>query len=351
MAIPPFNEYLGTEIVRRDDGEIEVRLELKPHHLNQRGVAHGGVVTSVLDSALGAAVIDSMPREWWCATTSLTTQFIGGAREGTVVANGRVVRRGSNIAFATGELRGGGGKLVATASGTWHLWSYKPGAPTPGSGPWVRVRGRTQTIPVGKIVCVGRNYTEHVAEMGYREGSPPVLFFKPPSALLHDGGTLRLPEGGGAVHHEVELVVAIGKHGHAIDEANALDHVLGYGVGLDMTLREVQAAAKKSGEPWCVAKGFDGSAPISEIVPATELDTASGLEIKLDVNGKTRQHGNTSQMSRSVAALIAHASRWMTLERGDLIYTGTPAGVGPVVAGDKLEASIERIGSVSISVV
>lgn len=350
MSMPPFNDYLGTEIVRRDDGEIEVRLELKPHHLNQRGVAHGGVVTTLLDSALGAAVIDSMPKEWWCATTSLTTHFIGGARDGTLVGHGRIVRRGRSVAFATGDLRDGGGKLIATASGTWHLWPFKPGVRPGGSGPWVRMRGSSETIPVGKILCVGRNYTEHVAEMGYEEGSPPVLFFKPTSALLHDGGTLRLPEGGGTVHHEVELVVMIGTAGRAIEESTALDHVHGYGVGLDMTLREVQTAAKKSGEPWCVAKGFDGSAPISDIVPAAELGDASDLEIKLDVNGETRQRGNTSQMSRSVAALIAHASRWMTLECGDLIYTGTPAGVGPVVSGDRLAASIERIGALSISV-
>jgi len=351
MSMPPFNDYLGTEIARRDDGEVEVRLELKPHHLNHRGVAHGGVVTTLLDSALGAAVIDSMPKEWWCATTSLTTQFVGGAREGTLIGHGRVVGRGRSVAFACGELHDGAGKLVATASGTWHLWPFKPGTRPGGSGPWVRMRGNSETIPVGKILCVGRNYAEHVVEMGYEEDSPPVLFLKPPSVLLHDGGTLCLPEGGGAVHHEIELVVMIGTAGRAIEATTALDHVHGYGVGLDMTLRDVQTAAKKSGEPWCVAKGFDGSAPISEIVPAAELGDASGLEIKLDVNGETRQHGNTSQMARSVAALIAHASRWMTLERGDLIYTGTPAGVGPVVSGDRLEASIERIGSLSISIV
>lgn len=350
MSLPPFNEYLGTEVIRRDDGDVEVRLDLKPHHLNGRGVAHGGVITAVLDSALGAAVICSMPEEWWCATTSLTTQFVGGAREGTLVGHGRVVRRGRSVAFASGEIHDGAGKLVATASGTWHLWPYKPGTRPAGGGPWVRMRERAETIPVGKILCVGRNYSEHVAEMGYDKDSPPVLFFKPPSALLHEGGTLHLPEGGGAVHHEVELVVVIGTPGRAIEEAHALDHVLGYGVGLDMTLREIQAAAKKSGEPWCVAKGFDGSAPISDIVPAAELGDASGLEIKLDVNGETRQRGNTSEMSHSVAALIAHASRWITLDRGDLIYTGTPAGVGPVVPGDRLEASIKRIGALSISV-
>jgi 5-carboxymethyl-2-hydroxymuconate isomerase len=350
MKIPPFNEYLGTEIVRRGDGDVEIRLELKPHHLNRRGVAHGGVITSLLDSALGAAVIASIPKQWWCATTSLTTQFIGGAREGTLIGHGRLVRRGRGIAFATGEIRSGAGKLLATASGTWRLWPFNPGSGPPGNGPWVRLRGSAETVPVGKILAVGRNYAAHNVEMGNAETAAPVLFLKPTSALLHDGGTLQLPRGGGQVHHEVELVVVIGKPGRAIAESDALDHVLGYGVGLDMTLRDVQSEAKRGGEPWSLSKGFDGSAPISEIVPAAELGDASGLEIRLDVNGETRQRGNTSGMSRPVAALIAHASRWMTLERGDLIYTGTPAGVGPVVSGDKLEASIERIGSVRIEV-
>jgi len=350
MSIPPFDTFLGTEFSLDDDGQVVARLNLKPHHLNLRGVPHGGVISSLLDSALGAAVVRSIPKQWWCATTSLSTQFIGGARGGTLIGRGRVVRRGRSLAFAAGEIRDEEGKLLASATGTWHLWAFKPGSRPAGSGPWVRLRERTETIPVGKILCVGRNYSEHVTEMGYREDAPPVLFFKPPSALLHDGGTLHLPEGGGAVHHEVELVIVIGTPGRSIEEAKALDHVLGYGVGIDMTLREVQTAAKKSGEPWCVAKGFDGSAPISEIAPAAEVQDASALSIKLDVNGETRQQGNTSQMTRSIPALIAHASRWITLERGDLIYTGTPAGVGPVVSGDRIDASIEGIGAVSISV-
>ncbi len=348
--IPPFDTFLGVEFSLDDDGQVVASLELQPHHLNLRGVPHGGVITSLLDSALGAAVVRSIPKEWWCATTSLTTQFLGGAREGTLIGRGRVVRRGRSVAFAAGEVRDAEGKLLASATGTWHLWPYKPGGPPSGGGPWVRLKGRSETIPVGKILCVGRNYSEHVAEMGYAEDSPPVLFFKPPSALLHDGGTLRLPEGGGAVHHEVELVVVIGKPGRAIDEANALDHVLGYGVGIDMTLREVQAAAKQSGEPWCVAKGFDGSAPISEIVPANEVGDPSKLAIRLEVNGETRQDGDTSQMTRSIASILAHASRWITLERGDLLYTGTPAGVGPVVSGDRIEASIEGIGTLRIDI-
>jgi fumarylpyruvate hydrolase len=350
MDLPPFDKFMGTEYFPLDDNGVEVRLKLEPQHLNKRGVPHGGVITFLLDSALGGAVVRSIPEDWWCATTSLTTQFIGGARGGTLVAQGRIVKRGSSVAFAEGEIRSDKGKLLATAKGTWHLWPYKPGERATGAGPWVRLAGSSGEIPVGKILCVGRNYSEHVAEMGYEQDAPPVIFFKPPTALLHEGGTLRLPEGGGAVHHEVELVVAIGKPGRAIAEADAPDHVLGYGVGLDMTLRELQAAAKKAGEPWCVAKGFDGSAPVSDIVPAARVGDVSALAIRLDVNGETRQRGNTSQMTRSIASVISHASRWITLERGDLIYTGTPAGVGPVVAGDRLEATIERIGTLRIEI-
>jgi uncharacterized protein (TIGR00369 family) len=350
MDLPPFDKFMGTEFSPLDDNGVEVRLKLAPHHLNKRGVPHGGVIMSVLDSALGGAVVRSIPTEWWCATTSLTTQFIGGARGGTLIAQGRVVKRGHSVAFAQGEIRSDRGKLLATAKGTWHLWPYKPGERMTDEGSWVRLAGTSVRVPVGKIVCVGRNYSEHVAEMGYEEGAPPVMFFKPPTALLHEGGRLRLPEGGGAVHHEVELVVAIGKSGRAIAETDALDHVLGYGVGLDMTLREIQSAAKKAGEPWSVAKGFDGSAPVSDIVPAAEAGDVSSLGIRLEVNGETRQQGSTAQMTRSIASVISHASRWITLERGDLIYTGTPAGVGPVVSGDRLEASIERIGTLRIEI-
>jgi acylpyruvate hydrolase len=159
-----------------------------------------------------------------------------------------------------------------------------------------------------------------------------------------------LPAGAGEVHHEVELVVAIDGSGKHIREERALDHVLGYAVGLDMTLRELQGRAKERGEPWSLAKGFDTSAPLSAIVVREQVGDGSGLKIALEVNGERRQEADTSQMLRSVAELVAHASRLMTLERGDLIYTGTPAGVGPVHAGDVLVASIENIGTLSVTV-
>jgi 2-keto-4-pentenoate hydratase/2-oxohepta-3-ene-1,7-dioic acid hydratase in catechol pathway len=203
---------------------------------------------------------------------------------------------------------------------------------------------------VGKILAVGRNYADHIVEMGNPPSSPPVVFLKPPSSLVPDGGEIVLPEGAGEVHHEVELVIVIGRSGRHIETDDALGHVMGYAVGLDMTLREVQAAAKKGGEPWSLAKGFDGAAPVSPVTPREQVGDGSGLEISLKVNDAVRQHGSTSQMLRSVADLVAFCSRWITLEPGDLIFTGTPAGVGPVRPGDVLEAELERVGTLRVTV-
>jgi uncharacterized protein (TIGR00369 family) len=350
MKIPPFNKYLGGELVRRGDGEAEVAIELAPHLLNRRGVAHGGVICSLLDSTLGAAVISSMPEEWWCATTSLSIKFIAGASEGRLSATGRVVRRGRRVAFARGEVHDARGKVLATAEGAWHLWPHHPGLERDEEGAFVTVRGSGERIAVGKIVAVGRNYAAHVAEMNAPPDGPPVLFMKPPSALVHDGGAVVLPAGQGEVHHEVELVAVIGAPGKAIPAESALDHVLGYAVGLDMTLRDVQSEAKRRGEPWFVAKGFDTSAPVSLVAPVDEVGDGSGLAIALDVNGERRQESTTSHMLRSVAELVSFASRTMTLERGDLLFTGTPEGVGPVQPGDVLEASLEKVGGLRVEV-
>jgi 2-keto-4-pentenoate hydratase/2-oxohepta-3-ene-1,7-dioic acid hydratase in catechol pathway len=215
----------------------------------------------------------------------------------------------------------------------------------------VVLRSGGERVRVGKILAAGRNYAAHIAEMGAPRGRPPVIFLKPPTALVHDGGKVALPAGAGAVHHEVELVVVIGTPGKAISAEQAHDHVLGYAVGLDLTLRDLQDEAKQRGEPWSVPKGFDGSAPLSEVAPGEEVGDGSGLAISLDVNGERRQEGNTSQMLRSVAELIAQVSRWFTLERGDLLFTGTPAGVGPVEVGDVLEARIDRVGSLTVTAV
>jgi uncharacterized protein (TIGR00369 family) len=350
MQVPPFDSYLGTQVVRTDAGSAELAIDLEPHHLNMRGVAHGGVVTSLLDSALGAAVISAIPEEWWCATTSLATQFIGGAGEGRLVATAKVTHAGSKVAFASGEVRDEAGRLIATAHGSWHLWPRRPGTPRPELRDSILLRESGEKVRVGKILAVGRNYAAHVAEMGAPVGEPPVVFLKPATALVAGGGRVRIPTDAGEVHHEVELVVVIGKTGKAISKEAALDHVLGYAVGLDLTLRDLQSEAKEKRGPWSIAKGFDGSAPVSNVVLRDEVGDGSGLEISLDVNGERRQQGSTSMMLCGVAELIAHASRWMTLERGDLLFTGTPAGVGAVAPGDKLEARVERVGQLSVDI-
>lgn len=351
MPVPPFNQYLGVEVDRMEQGEAAASLVVGPHHLNGRGVAHGGVVSALLDTVLGAAVIASIPKEWWCATTSLTVQFLEGAREGRIVATGKVVRRGKRVAFADGEARDATGRLLATASGSWHLWPFRPGTAAPAeTSPFVVMRGTGERIPVGKILCVGRNYADHVREMGNASGVPPVLFLKPPSAIVHDRGVVRIPDGTDDVHHEVELVVVIGKPGRAIAEDVAMQHVLGYAVGLDLTARDVQTEAKKKGEPWTLAKGFDGSAPVSTVAPREEVGDGSGLRLSVEVSGTARQDDTTSKMIHGVASLVALASRWITLERGDLLFTGTPSGVGPVRPGDSVTARLERVGEVRVRV-
>lgn len=201
------------------------------------------------------------------------------------------------------------------------------------------IAGTEARFPVHRVYCVGRNYAEHVKEMGGEVGrDPPFFFAKPADALVTDG---RFPYPGRSsdVHHEVELVVALGPGAT----------IFGHAVGLDMTRRDLQAAAKKLGRPWEVAKGFDHSAPISAIVPsATPLSAGA---ITLDVNGTRRQTGDLSEMIWSVPEIIAELGKLFTLQPGDLIFTGTPSGVGPVVRGDRLHAEIAGLGSLAVDVI
>ncbi len=345
----PFDRHLGVEIGPGPDGRVQAVLDILPEHCNRRGVAHGGVIVSLLDAALGAAVIASIPSEAWCATTSLSTQFIAGARPGRLVARGRVLRRGERVAFAAGEALDAAGKLVASAQGTWHLWSSRPGLPRISSRGTIVDAQSGEALRVGKILAVGRNYADHAAEMGVSPERSPVLFFKPATALVGDGAVVRLPADAGRVEHEVELVVVIGSAGRAIPAERGLEHVLGFAVGIDLTLRDLQAEAKANGEPWSIAKGFDDSAPVSTFVPRAAVGDGSGLSITLDVNGERRQCGNTSAMRLGVASLVALASRHVTLERGDLLFTGTPEGVGPIIDGDLIEARIDRVGSLRVT--
>jgi uncharacterized protein (TIGR00369 family) len=350
VRIPPFNQYLGIHVDRMEGGVASARVELGPQHTNNRGVAHGGVVSSLLDSAMGAAVISAIPKEWWCATTGLSIQFIAGARTGVILATGTVTRKGRSVAFVQGEARDAAGNLIATAQGTWHLWPHKPEMEkTEAAKDYIVVKGTGERLRVGKILAVGRNYAEHNAEMGVARATPPVLFLKPPSALAHDGDVVRLPQGLGAIHHEVELVAVIGKRGRAIAETEALDHVLGYAVGVDLTLRDLQNEAKKTGGPWDLAKGFDGAAPVSLVAPKDTVPDPHALSLVLDIDGERKQDGTTGDMLHGVGALVALASRWITLERGDLLFTGTPSGVGPVVPGNTLDARLADLVSLSVS--
>lgn len=207
----------------------------------------------------------------------------------------------------------------------------------------VKISGIADEIAVGKILCLGRNYRAHAAEMGSDVPSEPVVFLKPASAVLDEGEAIRLPAFSRDVHHEVELVVLIGREGRDIQRADAMDYVIAYGVGLDLTARDLQAEAKKKGLPWTVAKGFDGSAPLSRFVRAEDVGDPQALELWLTVNGEARQQTSTSLMIFPVDETIAWLSRIFTLSPGDLIYTGTPEGVGPIHPGDRLEMGLGEI--------
>jgi len=206
------------------------------------------------------------------------------------------------------------------------------------------------SVQPGKIICVGKNYALHAQEMNEDLPSDPVLFLKPPTALVGHGGRILLPAASSDVHHEVELVAAMGRGGKNISEADALDYVDGYAVGLDMTARDIQSRAKERGEPWSVAKGFDTFAPIGSLIAARRVPDPQSLQIRLSVNGVVRQEASTASMIFSLAKVIAFASTIFTLMPGDLIYTGTPEGVGPVVDGDALEASVEGLPTLRMRV-
>jgi acylpyruvate hydrolase len=206
------------------------------------------------------------------------------------------------------------------------------------------------TIRPGKIVCIGRNYAKHAAELGNEVPEEPMLFLKPVTALVGQGGRVILPAKTSDVHHEIELVAVIGRGGKDIPRESALEFVDGYAVGLDMTARDLQAAAKKKGHPWTVAKGFDTFAPLGGIAPTSQVPDPQDLEVTLRVNGEIRQHGSTRDMIHSVADLVAYCSTIFTLMPGDLIYTGTPDGVGPVHDGDELVATIGSLPELRVRV-
>ncbi len=211
--------------------------------------------------------------------------------------------------------------------------------------------GQEALFPVRRIYCVGRNYAEHAREMGADpDREPPFFFTKPRDAIVAEGGEMPYPPATENLHYEMELVVAIGTGGKAIDEADALKHVFGYGAGLDMTRRDVQGVAKKMGRPWDMGKGFDHSAPCSALRSAADIGHPDNGAIWLKVNGTLKQAGDLSQQIWSVPETISFLSNLVELAPGDLIFTGTPAGVGPVVAGDRMEGHIDEIGDIVVTV-
>ena len=212
----------------------------------------------------------------------------------------------------------------------------------------VQLDGRA--IPVGKIVCIGRNYAEHIKELGNQTPDQPVIFMKPASAIVPPGGKVVVPAHSNDCHHEIELAVLIGKETRAVSAQAALDHVAGYAVAIDMTLRDVQSTQKQKGLPWEIAKAFDTSCPLSAFVPASRVSDPQQLRLTLAVNGEVRQDGNTCDMMRTTAQLIAAVSAYFTLEEGDILLTGTPSGVSRVCSGDRLEATIEQVGTLTVTV-
>lgn len=218
----------------------------------------------------------------------------------------------------------------------------------------VPVVGSGAQFPVHRIYCVGRNYAEHAQEMGHTGREPPFFFMKPADAALvvtPDSVTaLPYPSLTGNFHHEIELVVAIGTGGKNITVEQAPNHIFGYAVGLDMTRRDLQNDMKAQGRPWCIGKGFDQSAPIGPITPKAAAGDISQATIKLQVNGVQRQHGRIDQLIWNISETIAQLSAAWALQPGDLIYTGTPAGVGAVVRGDVLNGSISGLIGIELRV-
>jgi fumarylpyruvate hydrolase len=214
------------------------------------------------------------------------------------------------------------------------------------------VAGTDERFPVHRIYCVGRNYAKHAREMGMDpDREPPFFFSKPADALVANGTPVPYPSRTSNLHHELELVVAIGTGGRDIALDRALAHVYGYAVGLDLTRRDLQFAAREQGRPWDVAKGFDHSAPMSAIRPAADMGHLEQGAIWLEVNGETRQRANLSEMIWSVPEIVAELSTYYELRPGDLIFTGTPEGVGPVRRGDSLVGGIDGLETLRITIV
>lgn len=206
-------------------------------------------------------------------------------------------------------------------------------------------------LNIGNIYCIGRNYVEHAVELNNEPPDHPLIFLKPTSSVIFDGDSIKLPSQSKNVHHEVELVVAIGKSGKNIPKDKALNHIAGYGIGIDVTARDVQQEAKDNSHPWTVAKGFDTFAPLSSFVEWHEISDPQDIQLEISVNEITRQSDSTKLMIFSVAELIRYLSNIFTLQPGDLIFTGTPKGVSPIKSGDHIEATMnDGLARLSVTV-
>ncbi len=222
---------------------------------------------------------------------------------------------------------------------------------TPPGIPTLPVEGSDKLFPIHRIYCVGRNYAEHAIEMGHDPNKEPPFFFqKNPDNVITDG-TFPYPDKSSDVHYELEMLVAIGKGGMNIPVESALDHVWGYGIGLDMTRRDLQGEAKKLGRPWEVGKAFEASAPCSALVPASAIGHPASGKVWLNVNGTQRQVGDLNQMIWKVPEMISYLSGLFELQPGDVIMSGTPAGVGAIVRGDVMEGGVDGVGTLTVKVV
>jgi fumarylpyruvate hydrolase len=241
--------------------------------------------------------------------------------------------------------------LIESKAGTAHRSDDQSYVFDPPMVPSLPVRGSPKRFPIHRIYCVGRNYAAHAIEMGHDpDREPPFFFQKNPDTVVGDGETIAYPDRTSDVHHEIELVVALSAGGKDIPVERALDLVYGYAVGLDLTRRDLQGEAKKMGRPWEVGKAFDKAAPCSEVVPAAAIGHPDRGAIWLEIDGERRQDGRLEQMIWKVPEIIAYLSGLFTLAPGDLVYSGTPAGVGAVARGDRLHGVVEGVGEITIAV-
>ena len=217
--------------------------------------------------------------------------------------------------------------------------------------PMLPIAGRAKRFPVHRIFCIGRNYAEHVREMGNDPAGKPIFFTKPSSSLRHNGDQIPYPLATENFHHEVELVVALDKGGTKIPIEQAQNHIYGYAVGVDLTRRDLQEVAKAKGQPWDASKAFDDSAPCSELHEVAQIGHPSRGAIWLSINGEIRQQGDLNQLIWNVPETVSALSQSFHLQAGDLIFTGTPSGVGPLEIGDQVEAAVEGVSVLRFEIV